>query len=65
MKRLYDYKQVKDLLGKTMADRQLVYIIGDVCVSNTEINIEIWALDYDTKVCYLPFGLHNRLIKIK
>lgn len=65
MKKVENYTQVKDVLGSTIANWWLVYIIGDIYVSNLNVEIEIWNMNCDDKVYYLPFILNRRLIKIK
>ena len=65
MKKLSDYEQVKTLLGEDVANWWLVYKVGDVYVSNKNIEIDMLDLNYEDKVYYLPFVLDKRLIKIK
>ena len=43
----------------------LVYKIGDIYAINTEIETEMWSLDYNDKVCYLPFVRDKKLIRVK
>ena len=43
----------------------LLYEIGDIYAINTEIETEMWSLDYNEKVCYLPFVRDKKLIRVK